>query len=733
MVVGLFLVAASAFAGTDDDVIDWDKATPTQIHEKLWEGKARSILDQEFSSRLKSAEVGASTQTNYDVLFYDIDIRVNDTTEILYGVVKFVAEAVDPSVSQVQVDFYYNMIVDSIVNPSGVNSYTRSGDVVTVTLDKAYAQGEQFEFDFYYHGHPVEGGFQAFSFGWYSGARVIASLSEPYFARTWWPCKDRMDDKADSFYISMTVDTAFYVASNGLIQSVDTTGNAHTYHYRVGYPMVSYLFSVAISSYTVWEDTWYFNGGADSMLLVHAVYPDMYAYSLTHYDVTPEVLTLLSNAFGQYPFDQEKYGHANFLWGGGMEHQTMTSMTGGTFGFSLPVVVHEAAHQWWGDMITCESWSHIWLNEGWASYAEAVYNLEKYGWATYHSYMNGMAYSGGGTIYISDTTDVWNIFSTIVYDKGAWVCHMLRGVLGDSLFNLGVNAYYNSPYQHGAATTEEFRDVFEQATGVELDWFFEDWIYGTYRPDYALSYWEEPADSTGYDIYVHVRQKQTTNPHVFRMPLDLYFQYASGGDSSMILADIRDKTARYNNPEPSTTVKLDPSKWVLKYTSDEAWTMHLISFDGDLGDGEQLVAYEDTVNLRGGTGDFTFSINEGSLPAGLTINSSGIISGTTSEVGSFSFTVNVLDRHEFYRDKQPFTLNILPMTGGVPGDFDVSFELNISDVTALVDYMFGGGPAPVVPNLVDVDASCDISITDLTVLVDYLFNSGPPLLMGCVN
>ncbi|MDF1543816.1 MAG: M1 family aminopeptidase [bacterium] len=734
LATGLILVAASVLAGSDDGVIvDWDKATPSQIHEKLWEGKARSLLDQEFTRSLKSSETAANTQTNYDVLFYDINIRVDDTTENLYGVVKFVATAVDPSVSQVEVDFQSNMTVDSIVNPTGTNSYTRSGNVVTVTLDKAYLQGEQFEFDFYYHGQPIEDGLQAFSFGWRSGDRVIASLSEPYLARTWWPCKDRMDDKADSFYISIMVDTAFYVGSNGLIQSVDTTGNAHSYHYRVGYPMATYLFSVAISPYTVWQDTWYYNGGLDSMPLIHAVFPDMYNYSLTHYDATPEVLTHLSDAFGQYPFDQEKYGHSSFLWGGGMEHQTMTSMTGGTFGFSLPVVIHEAAHQWWGDMITCESWPHIWLNEGWASYAEAVFYLQKFGWADYHSYMNGMAYSGGGTIYISDTTDVWNIFSTIVYDKGAWVCHMLRGVLGDSLFNEGVNAYYNSQHQFAAATTEDFRDVFEQATGVELDWFFEDWIYGTYRPDYVLSYWEEPADSTGFDLYVHVRQKQTTSPNVFRMPVDLYFQYASGGDSTMMVADLRDKTARFNNPASVTTVKVDPSNWVLKYSSTETWTMHLISFDGDLGDGEQLAAYEDTVYLRGGSGDYTYSINEGSLPSGLSINSSGIISGTTTEVGSFTFTVNVLDRHDFYRDKQPFTLNILPMSGGVPGDFDVSFELNISDVTDLVDFMFAGGAAPLVPNLVDVDASCDISITDLTAIVDYLFNSGAPLVLGCVN
>ena len=736
LISGLLFLAAGAATFADpvqNSDIDWDNQPPSRIHQKLWEAKLQSRSNAEQALQLKSLEA-AGTQTNYDVRFYDIDLRVDDTTEILTGVVKFIADAAEPLVTQVEVDLYSNMTIDSIVNGAASLTFSRAGNVVTVNLDKAYALGEQFEFNFYYHGHPIEGGFQAFAFDWRSGVRVITSLSEPYLARTWWPCKDRMDDKADSFYMSITVDTAFYCASNGLIQSVDTTGNAHTYHYRVEYPMASYLFSVAISPYAVWEDTWYYNGGADSMPIIHAVYPDVYAYSLSHYDVTPEVLTVLSNAFGEYPFAKEKYGHANFLWGGGMEHQTMTSMTGGSFGFSLPVVVHEAAHQWWGDMITCESWSHIWLNEGWASYAEAVYYLETGGWAAYHSYMNGMAYSGGGTIYVYDTTSVWNIFSGIVYDKGAWVCHMLRGILGETPFNAGVSAYYNSVHQHGSATTEDFRDVFEQATGVELDWFFQDWIYGTYRPDYAMSYWEEPSSkSSGYDLFVHIRQKQATSPTVFHMPIDLYFDYGSGGDTVVVWDDERAKTFKFNNAQSVTGIELDPSDWILKYRSYEGWKMHIVTMPEEVSDGEQVIEYNDTLETRGGSGNFAFSITSGNLPTGFNLDNQGVISGTTIDTGSFTFTVNVYDQSLLYTDSSAFSITISPLSGGIPGDFDLSFELNISDLTALVDFMFNAGPAPVLPNLADVDASCDINISDLTDMVDFLFGGGSALQMGCVN
>jgi len=296
--------------------IDGVQMTPSQLHEIMAKGKAEALQRSRDAGRL-SASAAASTQTNYDVLFYDIFIRVNDTTEILYGSVGFVAKAAEPGVSEVEVDFYSGMSIDSIVSPAGILSYSRAGSVVTVVLDGTYDTDEEFEFVFYYNGHPIEGGLQAFSFGWYGGRKSIASLSEPYFARTWWPCKDRMDDKADSFKIAIEVDTLFYVASNGTLDSVVTAGaNSHVYYYTEHYPMVTYLFSVAIHPFTVWTDEWIYNDGLDTMPIVHAVYPDKYSYSLGTYDVTPQALDVLSDNYGQYPFVEEKYGHANFNWGG---------------------------------------------------------------------------------------------------------------------------------------------------------------------------------------------------------------------------------------------------------------------------------------------------------------------------------------------------------------------------------------------------------------------------------
>ncbi|MDH3890802.1 MAG: M1 family metallopeptidase [candidate division Zixibacteria bacterium] len=731
------LCLTPVLCNAEDSDIDWDKAPPSLIHQKLWEAKASSLLDRQFARKMSAASPDVNTQTNYDVLFYDVNIRINDTTEVVYGTVKMIAAAAIDGVTEVQVDFHSSMFIDSLKYPAGTLSYTRMGDVVTVTLDASRNTGEEFETVFYYHGHPTEGGFQGFSFDTRFTSKVISSLSEPYFARSWWPCKDRMDDKADSFDIAITVDTSLYVASNGTLDSTVAFGaNAHTFYWSVGYPMVTYLFSLAISDYTVWTDEWVYNAGQDTMPLVHAVYPDRYTYSLTKYGITPYALTVLSGKYGQYPFVTEKYGHANFEWGGAMEHQTMSSMGGSDFGFSEPVVIHELAHQWFGDMITCRAWGHIWLNEGWASYAEADYFLEKDGWAAYHSYMNNMAYTGGGTIYVEDwdTTGVWGIFhGGLSYDKGSWVLHMLRGVLGDQLFYDGVDAYTNSEFRHAAATTEDFRDVFENSSGRELDWFFEDWIYGTYRPNYHFRYLEEVSDSGGYDLYLLVEQVQTTNPQVFRMPVDFFFDFASIPDDTVQLwPNERRNMFIYNLPTTTNNIQCDPSDWVLKYESHQPWQLHFVTPVDGLADGEQFFEYSGELRAIGGSNNLAYTLVGGSLPDGYSLNLDGSISGSTLDTGTFTFTARADDNFGSFFDELEYSLRVGP-TPPIPGDIDLSFaEPDIADLVYLVDFMFTGGPEPPVMNIADVNASCQIDIADLVYLVDFMFTGGPDPLIGCV-
>jgi len=743
MLFFLLLVFAPGTALADQK-FSWENSiSPSELHAMMAEKKAEALARSRYAQTVTAAEV-LSTQTNYDVLYYDLYIRVNDTTQILYGRNTIAALAAEDAVSAVEVDLHTAMTVDSIVSGSGPLGFTRSGDVVTVTLDQAYDTGEPFEFDIWYFGHPTEGGLQAFDFSSYGGRPMISSLSEPYFARTWWPCKDRMDDKPDSMDIAIEVDTSFYVGSNGLLDSTVAAGpNSHTYYWRVRYPIVTYLFSVSIYPYTVWEQDYVYNGGADTMPIVHAVFPDQYTTSLTTWGQSPEMIDILSASFGPYPFLEEKYGHANFLWGGGMEHQTMTSMIGNWFGFHIPTIVHELSHQWWGDMITCLSWEDIWLNEGWASYSEAVYYLYKEGWSSYRSYMNGMRYTGGGTVWCDDTTSVNRIFSpSLSYDKGAWVVHMLRGVLGEAKFSAGVSAYYNSQYQYGAASTENFKDVFEAATGDELDWFFEDWVYGTYYPNYWYYYMTEPNDTGMYDVYVVIKQTQTTSPQVFRMPVDLYLDYAgTGGDTAVVWADERQKRFKLVSPVDLDNVGLDPAGWILKAVTPRAWELFIVSLEGDLANGLQYAPYTDTVEYRGGSSGQTVTIIDGALPTGYTIDNTGRILGSTNDTGLFTFTVKVKDNLINWADSAAFSIRVeenLSCCIGSRGNIqlmgecnDVDQSVDVGDLTDLIDHLFINFTPLCCVEEADLmpESSPDgqVDVSDLTELIDFLFINFQPL------
>ena len=730
---------SSAFATDDGASIDWETASPSDIHQHMGEGKARAFFDREFVRKIETQHALANTQDNYDVKYYDVFIRVNDTTEILYGHVGFLVEATTTGVSELQIDLHQAMTVDSVVGPGGALAFTHADDYVTLTLDHAYSTGEQVFFTVYYHGHPVEGGLQAMAFDTRSTGKVIASLSEPYFAHTWWPCKDLMEDKPDSMGIAIEVDTAFYVGSNGTLDSIVTaSANSHTFHYTERYPIATYLFSIAVSKYQVWHQYYYYNGGADSMLITNAVYPDQYSYSLPRWGIVPTAIQYFADAYGPYPFLNEKYGHSNFQWGGGMEHQTMTSMVGSSFGFAEATVVHELSHQWWGDMITCASWHDIWLNEGWASYSEAVYYLAKSGWSTYRSYMNGMAYTGGGTIWCDDTTDVWRIFNGgLSYDKGSWVPHMLRGVLGEEAWAAGVDAYYNSQYQYGAATTEDFKNVFEQSSGRDLDWFFDEWIYGTYRPNYYYYYTSKPSDTGGYDVYVVVKQIQTSEPKVFTMPIDFLVNHVSTpSDTAVLFNDQRQQLFRLNFDDDITSMVLDPDGWILKYASVNNWTMFIVTYGDELSDGWTDSAYVDTIQAIGGSGSYAYSIINGALPDGLGIGSDGRITGVPTSAGSFNFTVRVRDLSQGYTDTLncDLTVHLTPCcgryTGGLTGNIDCDTEgkYALADITRLIDFVYLSKQPLCCNANGNLDGSSDgkINLSDITRLIDRVYLSRNP-------
>jgi aminopeptidase N len=443
-------------------------------------------------------------------------------------------------------------------------AFTHTDAVITVTFDSLLQAGEEFSFDVAYHGMPPTTGLGSFRFSQHLSVPWIYTLSQPYGSRDWWPCKDHPLDKADSVDIVVTCDSTFKVASNGTLISVVNNGDGtSTTHWQERYPISTYLVSIAI---TVFEEfsNWFHYAPGDSMEILNYVRPDRLTSAQASLPKTVQMLEIFSDMFGLYPFVEEKYGHADFGWGGAMEHQTMTS----TGTYNENTIAHEAAHQWFGDMITCETWPDLWLNEGFATYATGLYLERRYDSTAFRNYMIGRqlaARNAIGTLYVQDTASVGNLFAgSRVYAKGACVLHMLRYVLGDSVFFDAMYAYANDPaLMYGTATTADFQRNCETTSGKDLDWFFDQWVYGEKYPIYQYGWISELID-TVYRVDLRmVQETNTTNPVVFRVPMDVVV-YGAGWDTTIAVIDsLNTQDFVFELPASPVSIALDPAGWNL--------------------------------------------------------------------------------------------------------------------------------------------------------------------------
>jgi hypothetical protein len=405
-----------------------------------------------------------------------------------------------------------------------------------------------------YSGNPTISGY--FGFNTVNSRQLIWSLSEAYGARTWWPCKDAPEDKADSVDFTFTASNALTTVSNGTLVSRQDDGTLATTHWHESYPIASYLVSVAAYPYTVTED-WYRPTPTDSMPIRFHNYPESAAGAAAVQAKVKDMIAAYVPSFGEYPFLTEKYGHAQFQFGGGMEHQTCTSL--GVF--NEFVVAHELAHQWWGDLVTCRDFHHIWLNEGFATYGEALWAEANGGMAAYHADLRLNRYLGPGTVWVPDATDETRVFdANLSYDKASWVLHMLRHVLGDAVFFDALHAY-RSQWGYRSATTEDFRDVCESVSGRNLHDFFQQWIYGEYYPIYYPTWTSAPAGG-GWDVSLSLEQTQSWQ--LFHMPVDVTVTTGSGATTFVVDDSLAQQDFVLHVADEPTAVEIDKDDWILR-------------------------------------------------------------------------------------------------------------------------------------------------------------------------
>jgi len=340
---------------------------------------------------------------------------------------------------------------------------------------------------------------------------------------------------------------------------VEKSGGMKTFYWQERYPIATYLVSLAIYDYYVYSD-YYQYSPTDSMEIQFYVFPSQYSLVKENYAKVAGAIDIFSKLYGPYPFLKEKYGHAEFGWGGGMEHQTITSLGG----YSLSLIVHELAHQWWGDMITCDNFHHIWLNEGFATYSEALYFEQVEGKDYYFAMMDADRYLGSGTIYVPNLTDWGRIFSSnLSYKKASWVLHMLRHVVGDSTFFKILKEYYADPrFQYGSAITENFQEICEKVSNRKLHWFFNQWIYGEYYPIYEYS-WNYQLENSFYNLALTIEQSSLSG-NLFKMPVDVSIKTEKGDTTIVIWDSLATQQFSLTLDSKPLQVELDKDDWILR-------------------------------------------------------------------------------------------------------------------------------------------------------------------------
>jgi|WetSurMetagenome_2_1015567.scaffolds.fasta_scaffold04983_9 aminopeptidase N len=504
------------------------------------------------------------TDSNIDVKYYKLftDIRLNP--KYLYGEVTINGIILNVSDS-IYFDLKNNMVVDSIkFNGSPVN-FNHFKDRISIHPNKNFKRNSSFSVVIKYGGMPIATGFGSFIFNTHNSTSVIWSLSEPYGASDWFPCKNSPTDKADSSDIWIKCPSDFTGVSNGVLKEVAiNSDNTKTYKWKNSYPIANYLLSIAVTNYSLYTNYFKYTS-SDSMPVLHYIYPEVIDSLKPTLDRTIEMLRIFSVRFGLYPFIREKYGHAQTGFSGAMEHQTATSI--GVI--NEYVIAHELGHQWFGDKITCRDWHNIWLNEGFATYSECIYVEDTYGKQAYDQYIISKmldAKKAVGTIYVQDISSIGNIFDGYrSYAKGSIVLYMLRGIVGDTLFfNIMKSYASDSSVAYGTAVTEDFKRVSEKVSGMQLGYFFNDWIYGEKYPVYNINWSFQQKENENYGILFTLKQTQSSYPQFFTMPFDLKVSTQFGDTTFHFFNDTLTQNYNFDVRGLPKLLTFDPDNKILK-------------------------------------------------------------------------------------------------------------------------------------------------------------------------
>lgn len=505
----------------------------------------------------------------YDVKFYGLDVEVNMRNDDISGSTTVLVEVRQQFLDTLVFDLHSGLRVDRVLVDEEEKAFTHKGSSLFIELGKIRQVGELISARVYYAGDTGDGLALERDRNW--DVPVLFTLSEPFYAKDWFVCKEVLEDKADSVHVFITTDYGLMGVSNGLHTSTTYFPNGKVrYEWKSNYPIAYYLISLAVAKYKEYNIEARVGGVEDPIFIQNFIYdvPGCLEEYQEKINATIPMMELYGDLFGPYPFRNEKYGHYLWPWGGGMEHQTMTGM--GNFEFYL--VAHELGHSWFGNYVTCASWQDIWINEGFATYAGylATENLAPdYAPGELDYRFERALREPEGSVYIPahEATSDSRIFSgNLSYSKGMALLHMIRFELQDDRVFFSTLRNFLDTHANDVATGLDFKEVLEETSGMDFNDFFDQWYFGSGYPVFDLR-WEQEGATLRMDVTQTGSSELTP---LFKTSMEYRIVYPGGDSTIRVFQETNEESYQIYFPHPVDHIQIDPDNWVLNEEHENA-------------------------------------------------------------------------------------------------------------------------------------------------------------------
>ncbi len=523
---------------------------------------------------------------DYDVKRYDLALQVNPDSETIAGGVRISGVCRRPRLDSLFLDLASGFFVDSVANTltDSLLPFRYSNNQLVLAMTPPLHKGQRFSVRVTYHGEsPVgKGGMGERAVIWGrtpQGAPWVGTSCQTLGSHFWWPCKAAFfhpEDKADSISIALTVPDTLVAVSNGRFLGADFPRTGwKTYRWLVTHPTSTYLITMYIGPYVELTQPIALPAERDTLLAHYYVLKGNEARAREEFfPRVPDELRLYTRYYGPFAFASDKFGLVQSPYVG-MEHSTAVAV-GPIFPHTLRpgepnplqwynhyfnyMVVHEVAHEWWGNAVTALDWGHFWLHEGFATYSEALWMEHKFGSEAMHQYMAQLSFlvDSVRSVYRPRHRTAREAYSNIIYWKGAWVLHMLRYVMGDKAFFKTLREFNTDPrYRYHNATTSDFQAACEKNYGKDLSWFFLEWIYGTGWPHLNFQ-----AKILGKRATITVRDTSNSRTR-FKMPLDVLLVQKGAQTKRRLWVKPGQNTFTLKTKHPILSVKPVGLRWIL--------------------------------------------------------------------------------------------------------------------------------------------------------------------------